>query len=305
MGLVLIFVSSVLLASVLPSIFADRLIGGVWGDPHFTGGDGSRFNFEGVPRSHYCLVTDVHLHINVYYGGRTAFKQDLPQKHLTWIRKVGILWGPHSLAFSAREGARWQYGSGFMGHMELNGVRITPPRIGNTVTLADGAIRIRLLAGNVVSGEERSDIYEVTIHNILKMSMRVLPEKEALRTDSDAVVHFDLEFPVLQVTNEAHGVLGQTYRRDHSQRLVGQHLEYNKDLQIEQVPGNNAQGFLDGGEPDYRTTGLLNADCHVHRFAFFESANGESSEAIGLASGAIVSRSRTAFRDNLARVRSW
>ncbi|CAI5955580.1 unnamed protein product [Closterium sp. NIES-64] len=40
------------------------------GDPHFTGADGSHFDFSGKPNRNYALVSDPHFQMNGFFGGR-------------------------------------------------------------------------------------------------------------------------------------------------------------------------------------------------------------------------------------------
>ena len=45
-----------------------------------------------------------------------------------------------------------------------------------------------------------------------------------------------------------------------------QELVYSKLFHTHVVPGENAEGFLDGKADDYVSSGLLKADCKVARF---------------------------------------
>eukprot|EP00271_Cylindrocystis_brebissonii_P017365 TRINITY_DN44_c0_g1_i2.p1 TRINITY_DN44_c0_g1~~TRINITY_DN44_c0_g1_i2.p1 ORF type:complete len:125 (-),score=9.77 TRINITY_DN44_c0_g1_i2:854-1228(-) len=65
---------------------------------------------------------------------------------------------------------------------------------------------------------------------------------------------------LLQPTENIHGVLGQTYRKDHAQRaeefsLIAAKLHHNI-----QADGPEGLGFLDGVAADYKTSGVLTAD---------------------------------------------
>jgi hypothetical protein len=191
---------------------------GVKGDPHFRGADNSHFDFTGLPDRHYCLISDSHVHVNAYYGGRYGQWGNETHKALTWIRKVGILWGHHTLKFEAREGAEWRYGSGYMANIEIDGESVQLAQ-GDSISYAGDKIRIKFVAAKRRDGDDQIDVYEVTVDGVLSMRLTLRPEVENLRTSTDGVVHFDLEFPKVDVSNNAHGVLGQTYRLDHSERL--------------------------------------------------------------------------------------
>ena len=143
-----------------------------------TGADGSHFDFTGNPNSTYCLVSDAHLHVNAYYGGRFASdSQDAASKAMTWIRKVGILWGHHTIQLAAREGARWQYDNGYMASIEVDGKLVALTRPGETVWFPvisdknrvakkDGAgnrIGITWVAAQEKSGDDLVDVYDVQV----------------------------------------------------------------------------------------------------------------------------------------------
>eukprot|EP00897_Mesotaenium_endlicherianum_P007246 jgi/Mesen1/654/ME000109S10880 len=257
---------------------------GVGGDPHFTGADKSRFDFTGTPNTSYCIVTDAHLHINTYHGGRYGQWGENPHKALTWIRQVGILWGHHNIRFAAREGARWQYDSGYLGEILVDGEKVVLAQAGSSARLAGGAITVSWLAARERSADDEIDVYELSIEGLLRMRLKLRPEVENLRTEEDGVVHFDLEFPLLAVSSNVHGVLGQTYRRDHHHRLAEQKLEYNEQLAVHMVPGDNAEGFLDGEASDYEASGVLRSDCKASRFARAGELDQETAMAIELSS---------------------
>jgi hypothetical protein len=64
---------------------------------------------------------------------------------------------------------------------------------------------------------------------------------------------------------------------------------YSKLLNAMVVPGDNGEGFLDGSEADYRSSGMLMADCKVARFARGQKLDRETSRAIEMSS--VVTRS--------------
>jgi Root cap len=164
-------------------------------------------------------VSDSHIHVNAYYGGRYGQWGNQTHKPLTWIRKVGILWGHHNLKFEARQGAEWRYGAGYMANMEIDGETITLAQQGDSVSYSGNKIRVEYVAAKKVDGDDEVDVYKVSVGDVLSMRLTLRPEVENLRTANDGVVHFDVEFSSLDLSNNAHGVLGQTYRLDHTERL--------------------------------------------------------------------------------------
>lgn len=262
---------------------------GLTGDPHFTGADGSRFDFTGRPGNVYCLLSDSHVHVNAYYGGRFDRWGDNPSKPLTWIRKLGVLWGEHKITLAAREGARWQYDEGYMASIVVDGKELSLSSEGESASFANGQIQISWLAAKLRSADDWVDVYSVKIGSAVILRITLRPEIALLRTEHDGVVHFDIEVPKADVSTNVHGVLGQTFRPDHRHRLTKQKLVYSELLHTEVIPGDDAEGFLDGSEKDYKSTGLLTADCKVSRFSGGVSRAETSESGLQLVSGTATS----------------
>eukprot|EP00897_Mesotaenium_endlicherianum_P001504 jgi/Mesen1/1381/ME000013S00871 len=271
---------------------------GVTGDPHFSGADGSHFDFSGYPGETYCLVSDAHVHINAFYGGRYGTWGENTNKSMTWIRKVAILWGHHTVVLEARQGARWQYDSGYMANMEVDGERVHLGVEGDVAHFVDGQVALKWESARTRSGDDDVDVYSVTIGDVMVGKFTVRPEVAHLRTATDGVVHFSMHLPKLQVSGSAHGVLGQTYRPDHADRIGRQQLVHSDLLNADVVPGDNAEGFLDADVAAYRSSSLLSADCAVTRFVRGTSLDSESAKAIELSKGTSVS-SGLAYRKML------
>ena len=172
----------------------------------------------GVPGQTYCLFTDAHLHINALFGGRFE-GEGAGAKALTWIREVGILWGHHTLTLKARKGADSKYGNGYMSSIEVDGKRITLSQPGDTRSDVVEGLVLKWVEGRTRDGDDLTDMYEIVIANTLMMQLTLRPEIAALRTPLDGVVHFNLNFTGVRLSSKAHGVLGQTYRDDHKDRL--------------------------------------------------------------------------------------
>lgn len=85
-------------------------------------------------------------------------------------------------------------------------------------------------------------------------------------------------YPLFQKTSSIHGILGQTYRADHSERAN----EFTKLSALLKAPiiadGVTGKGFLDG-EPlkDCLTTGVLAPDC---AFSSYIMATGVADNAV-------------------------
>jgi hypothetical protein len=250
------------------------------GDPHFTGADNSHFEFSGIPNTTYCLISDSHLHMNAFFGGYYGKYESNAHKSLTWLRKISLLWGRHSMIFEARQGAEWAYNNGYMSRMEVDGDQVVLSKVGETAVLAGGKVILSWVAARELSGDDEIDVYSVEIVGVLKMVLRLRPEIANFRTETDGTVHFDFELTQSVLTASAHGILGQTFRPDHTKRLSQQKLVYSKQLNTLVVPSENGKGFLDGEEASYRSSAMLMADCSVSRFAGFENADSETSFGI-------------------------
>lgn len=173
----------------------------------------------GEPNASFCLVSDRHIHINAFYGGRYDRWGTNLHKSLTWIRKIAILWGDHKVVLATREGARWQYDNGYLASIEIDGASIHLSEVGDYVTAAEGAIEVRWVGARVQSADDLIDIYQVAIADVLKLRLMLRPEIALLRTETDGLVHVDFELPTLDVSDDVHGILGQTYRSDHRGRV--------------------------------------------------------------------------------------
>eukprot|EP00271_Cylindrocystis_brebissonii_P004395 TRINITY_DN1604_c0_g1_i2.p1 TRINITY_DN1604_c0_g1~~TRINITY_DN1604_c0_g1_i2.p1 ORF type:complete len:281 (+),score=57.20 TRINITY_DN1604_c0_g1_i2:215-1057(+) len=188
------------------------------GEPHFHGADGSRFDFSGVPDTTYTLFTDAHLQMNAFFGGRFGQWGEDSHHSITWMRKIAIFHGHHTLALEARDGAEWAYGSGYMARISFDGQDLTLSQAGDMAELADG-VTVSWLAAKSKSVDDVVDVYEVEIPGVLKMKLTLRPEVALLRTAEDGTVHFDIDVQYVQLSTSAHGILGQTYRKDHAGRL--------------------------------------------------------------------------------------
>lgn len=269
----------------------------------------SYFDISGLPNKTYCAISDSHFHINVFHGGRFDRWGDNPKKPLTWIRKVGILWGHHTILFSAREGPEWRYNNGYVSEILVDGEPIKLFSAGDLESFFGGRLEISWVSAKEKSGDDEIDVYEVHILDVMRLTLRVRPEISLLRTSEDGVVHFGLELTEVSVTPKVHGVLGQTYRPDHSKRLCvfffyssllcfaqllrfccsnteifrkSQKLVYSDLLKHDVVPGENGEGFLDGSAEDYETSSIFSADCTFSRFARAEKVDFETAQAIEL-----------------------
>eukprot|EP00897_Mesotaenium_endlicherianum_P003935 jgi/Mesen1/356/ME000001S02665 len=246
-------------------------------DPHFVGAQGTRYDFNGEPNAAFCLVSDKSLHINMLLKGyldnrtegATVMKDGKAVR--TWIRELGIKWTAagqeHSLRLAARSGKQQERGSGFLAGVEMDGASVAPLAVGSKF-VADGGLEIAFV-GFEKSGPFDVDFYTVKIAGLLSMDMRLRVAHPLLQTPEDAEVHINAGFNSIENTPAVHGVLGQTYRADHTQRAVS----FSKLTALLHAPiaadGESGKGFLDGTPQDYVSSDILSTDC---RFSTYQGA---------------------------------
>ncbi|WVZ67282.1 hypothetical protein U9M48_016383 [Paspalum notatum var. saurae] len=229
------------------------------GDPRFTGADGNNFYFHGKKDQDFCILSDANLHINAHFIGKRnpAMKRDF-----TWIQALGIRFAHHSLYVGAARTAKWDAAAD---HLTLRfddddvlasssnllprfvGARWAPPtapglsvtrtaRVNTVVVELKGAFRIMANVVPITAEESRVHNYGVT------------------EEDGDTLAHLDLGFKFYDLSDDVHGVLGQTYRPDYVNKL---NVTSNMPVM--------------GGAPDYLSSDLFSTDCAVARFAAVRS----------------------------------
>eukprot|EP00271_Cylindrocystis_brebissonii_P010701 TRINITY_DN26_c0_g1_i9.p1 TRINITY_DN26_c0_g1~~TRINITY_DN26_c0_g1_i9.p1 ORF type:complete len:363 (+),score=57.95 TRINITY_DN26_c0_g1_i9:497-1585(+) len=268
------------------SCFFFSVSSGGRGEPHFHGADASRFDFSGVPNTTYTLFTDADLHVNAYFGGRYGQWGEDSHHSITWMRKLAIFHGHHTLALEAREGPEWEYGTGYMAKMRFNGEDFKLSQAGDTAELADG-IRVSWVVAKEQNVDDFVDVYEVDIPGLLSLRLTLRPEVSHLRTAEDGAVHFGVDVKFVSLSSTAHGILGQTYREDHAGRFEMSPKVWSDLLQTFMVAAPDAEGFLDGKASDYATSALLKTDSPVSRFVqatSIEEVAPHSTEALAASS---------------------
>ncbi|CAI5527312.1 unnamed protein product [Closterium sp. Naga37s-1] len=238
-------------------------------DPHLVGAHGTHFDFNGRPDKAFCLLTDRDLHVNMllrgYYDERTdnaALVVDGKAVH-TWIKELGIVWtaqgADHKVRLAARGGKQQERGDGFMKSIEIDGEEIPRMKVGDTVT-SDGGLTVHF-RGLEKEGPFDVDYYMLTIDGLISLDLRLRVAHPKLQTPTDAEAHINVGIAELEHTEEIHGVLGQTYRADHSQRASDfQRLIASLHRPIS-ADGAEGKGFLDGTPRSYEASDVLAVDC--------------------------------------------
>ncbi|CAM0145948.1 unnamed protein product [Urochloa decumbens] len=216
------------------------------GDPRFTGGDGNNFYFHGKKDQDFCILSDANLHINAHFIGK---RNPSMSRDFTWIQALGIRFAEHRLYMGAKKTAKW---NNDVDRLELafDGAPIDiPTEIGAVweSTAVPGLTVARIAATNGV---------RVHLNGAFDIMANVVPiSKEDSRihnygvTEDDSLAHFDLGFKFLDLTEDVHGVLGQTYRSDYVNRL-----------------SVSSKMPVMGGAPKYLSSDIFATDCAVARF---------------------------------------
>ncbi|KAL6613739.1 hypothetical protein ACP70R_036009 [Stipagrostis hirtigluma subsp. patula] len=216
------------------------------GDPRFTGGDGNNFYFHGKRDRDFCIVSDADLHINAHFIGK---RNPTMSRDFTWIQALGIRFAHHRLFMGAKKTAKWNSDVDLL-ELSFDGEPIqipadtgarwesaTAPGLSVTRTAAANGIRVELkgvfdiMAKVVPITEEDSRVHNYGV------------------TEEDCLAHLDLGFKFHDLTENVHGVLGQTYRSDYVNQLS---VSSNMPVM--------------GEAPKYVSSNIFATDCAVARF---------------------------------------
>ncbi|KAL6643725.1 hypothetical protein ACP70R_018491 [Stipagrostis hirtigluma subsp. patula] len=216
------------------------------GDPRFTGGDGNNFYFHGKKDQDFCIVSDADLHINAHFIGK---RNPAMSRDFTWIQALGIRFADHRLYMAAQKTAKW---NNDVDRLELafDGAPVDIPA-------EFGAVwQSAAVPGLTVTRTAATNGVRVQLKGVFDIMANVVPiTEEDSRvhnygvTEDDSLAHFDLGFKFFSLTNDVHGVLGQTYRTDY----------------INQLSVSSNMPVM-GGAPKYVTSDIFATDCSVARF---------------------------------------
>ncbi|CAI7930786.1 unnamed protein product, partial [Closterium sp. NIES-54] len=147
-------------------------------------------------------------------------------------------------------------------------------QLGDVVTSAVGlAFEFHV---HEMEGPFAVDYYLLTIDGLVALDLRLRIAHPKLQTPSDVEVHLNVGIAELEHTNDIHGVLGQTYRNNHSQRAA----DFQRVIATLQHPisadGPEGEGFLDGTPRSYEASSVLAVDC---AYTAFDRAQYRVSEA--------------------------
>ncbi|KAJ4810032.1 hypothetical protein LUZ62_022598 [Rhynchospora pubera] len=225
----------------------DLIPGAVCGDPHFTGGDGNIFYFHGKKDQDFCILSDSDLHINAHFIGKSHPSKN---RDFTWVQSLGILFGSnHRLYFGVEKTMTWKDDVDRL-VITFDGERIEVPTELNARWVPDSvpALSItRTLEANRIKVELKG------VFTIMAHAIPITEEDSKIHnygvTPDNSLAHLDLAFKFQTLSENVHGVLGQTYRPDYVNRL-----DVTKNMPIM------------GGTPDYSSSSIFATDCAVARY---------------------------------------
>ncbi|XP_066387651.1 uncharacterized protein [Miscanthus floridulus] len=219
------------------------------GDPRFTGGDGNNFYFHGKKDQDFCILSDANLHINAHFIGK---RNPAMSRDFTWIQALGIRISAdrdHHLYMGAQKTAKW---SNDVDRLELafDGAPVTIPAESGAVwesAAVPGLTVTRTATANGVRVQLRG-VFDI-VANVVPISEEDSRVHNYGVTEDDSLAHFDLGFKFFDLTDDVHGVLGQTYRADY----------------VNQLSVSSKMPVM-GGAPNYVSSDIFATDWAVARF---------------------------------------
>ncbi|OEL14829.1 hypothetical protein BAE44_0024152, partial [Dichanthelium oligosanthes] len=232
------------------------------GDPRFTGADGNNFYFHGKKDKDFCIVSDADLHINAHFIGK---RNPAMSRDFTWIQALGIRFAHHHLYVGAVKTVKWDAAADHLS-ISFDDEDVALPNFIGSRWAPPTAL------GLSVTRTARVNTVVVELRGVFRIMANVVPitaEDSRIHnygvTDDDSLAHLDLGFKFYDLTDDVHGVLGQTYRPDYVNKL---NVTSNMPVM--------------GGAPDYLSSDLFSTDCAVARFGRRQAATIVGGPAIAM-----------------------
>ncbi|KQK11719.1 uncharacterized protein LOC100836247 [Brachypodium distachyon] len=217
------------------------------GDPRFTGGDGNNFYFHGKKDKNFCILSDIGIHVNAHFIGT---RNHNTSRDFTWIQTLGIRFANHRLFVGAKRTIKWNKDIDRL-ELALDDETIdVPARLGARweSLVVPGLTITRTADTNGVRMQLKG------VFDIMAIAVPVTKEDSRVHnygvTDDDIMAHLDIGFRFQGLTDDVHGVLGQTYRPDYVNKL-----------------SVRASNPIMGGVASYVSSDIFATDCAVARFA--------------------------------------
>jgi hypothetical protein len=225
---------------------------GACGDPRFIGGDGNAFYFHGRKDADFCVLSDRDLHINAHFIGKQGSDMS---RDFTWIQAIAVLFDGHTLYVGAEKTAKWEDTIDRL-ELTLDGEPVHLPE-----DQMDATWTSRRVPALSVTRTKAANGVLVVLDGRFSIRANAVPitEEDSRvhsygKTADDSLAHLELAFKFDALTEDVHGVVGQTYRSDYVNRF---------DVKA-------AMPTM-GGKDNFSTSSLLAADCTVSRFGVSRS----------------------------------
>uniref|UniRef100_A0ACD6ALV0 Uncharacterized protein n=1 Tax=Avena sativa TaxID=4498 RepID=A0ACD6ALV0_AVESA len=171
------------------------------------------------------------------------------RRDFTWIQALGIRFADHRLYMAAQRTVKWDDDVDRL-ELTFDGMPIDIP------DEIDVEWKSSTVPALTVSRTSMTNGVKVVLKGVFEVSAKVVPiTEEDSRihnygvTEDDTLAHFDLAFKFYDLTDDVHGVLGQTYRTDYVNKL-----------------SVSANMPIMGGGPNYVSSDIFATDCKVARF---------------------------------------
>ncbi|GJP39275.1 hypothetical protein CLOM_g23664 [Closterium sp. NIES-68] len=206
------------------------------GDPHLVGRHGEKFEFHGQDGASYCLVTDRTVQINMHlFAGA--------KKGSTYIDEIGVVTRSGIRIVVSAQSAADVSPQGVQGQLEVN-----------SASLPDDILTIDLLR-HTVRIDRRKTSVRVRVRGVVDLTVDILPDFSRQSRPN----YLNIRIRSLHASRKVHGIIGQTYQ-DSAVRL-----DRFNESQSKNGPAKE-RAIIDGNEDDYRTSGVLKADCKFQQF---------------------------------------
>lgn len=221
--------------------------GAVCEDPKFVGGDGITFYFHGRKDQDFCIVSDVHLHINAHFIGKRNPRDH--KRDFTWVQSIGIMFGSHKLLVAAKKTSTWDDSVDRLA-LSFDGMVIDLPSNEGSKWQAPVAPQLSITrtgdTNKVAVEVEQNFRFTAVVVPITAEESRVHSYNI---TDEDCFAHLELGFKFYKLTDAVDGVLGQTYRRNY----------------VSRAKMGVAMPVL-GGVRKFSSSSIFSTDCAASRF---------------------------------------
>ncbi|CAI6011897.1 unnamed protein product [Closterium sp. NIES-65] len=206
------------------------------GDPHLIGRHGEKFEFHGQDGASYCLVSDrkVQINMHLFAGAKNGS---------TYIDEIGVVTSSGIHIVVSAQSAADVSPEGVQGQLEVN-----------SASMPDDILTIDLLR-HTVRIERRKTSVRVRVRGVVDLTVDILPDLSRKSHPN----YLNIRIVSLHASHKVHGIIGQTYQ-DSASRLSRFSASQGKN------GPSKERAVIDGKEQDYKTSGILDADCKFQQF---------------------------------------